>query len=74
MDNFTEQFKKKKIEFIQFQFTTVFGDLKSVEFPAIIWDEMKDGTGVDGSSLGFLETEQSDLRIIPDLNTFAILP
>ncbi len=69
-----EFIKENNIEFIQFQFTTVFGELKSVEFPAAIWDHMKEGTGVDGSSLGFLATEQSDMKIVPDLNSLAILP
>ncbi len=69
-----EFFQKNDIEFIQFQFTTLFGEFKSVEFPVVIWDKMKDGTGVDGSSLGFLSTEQSDMKIVPDLKTIAILP
>ena len=63
-----------KLDYIQFQFTTIFGDLKAVEFPAKIWPEMSDGTGVDGSSLGFLTTEQSDMRVKPDTSTFAVLP
>jgi glutamine synthetase len=74
MVDLTSFFKKNKVEFIQFQFTTILGELKSVEFPVDIWEEMKGGTGVDGSSLGFLETEQSDMKIIPDHNTVAILP
>ena len=37
-----------KLDYIQFQFTTIFGDLKAVEFPAKLWPEMSDGTGVDG--------------------------
>ena len=63
-----------KLDYIQFQFTTIFGDLKAVEFPAKLWPEMSDGTGVDGSSLGFLTTEQSDMRVRPDPSTFAVLP
>ena len=74
MSDLKVYFKENNIEFIQFQFTTIFGELKSVEFPTNIWDEMKEGSGVDGSSLGFLQTEQSDMRIIPDLNTLAIIP
>jgi hypothetical protein len=31
------------VDYIQFQFTTIFGDLKVVEFPAKIWDEMCGG-------------------------------
>ena len=74
MNNLKEFFEENNIEFIQFQFTTIFGELKSVEFPVNLWEEMKEGTGVDGSSLGFLQTEQSDMRVIPDLSTIAILP
>jgi glutamine synthetase len=67
-------FKEKAIDYIQFQFTTILGELKAVEFPVKIWNELKNGAGIDGSSLGFLTTEQSDMRIVPDLNTFSILP
>ena len=74
MQDFEQIFKEKEIEYIQFQFTTIFGDLKAVEFPVKIWDTMKNGTGVDGSSLGFLSTEQSDMKAVPDYSTFAILP
>ncbi len=75
MENFNvEYFKENGIQFIQFQFTTISGELKEVEFPIENWESMKDGTGVDGSSLGFLSTEQSDMRAIPDYETFSILP
>ncbi|MFX1388300.1 MAG: glutamine synthetase family protein [Promethearchaeota archaeon] len=67
-------FEERAIDYIQFQFTTILGELKTVEFPTKSWEELKSGTGIDGSSLGFLKTEQSDMRIIPDLNTFSILP
>ncbi len=74
MSDLNKFFTENKIEFIQFQFTTIFGELKSVEFPANIWEEMQEGSGVDGSSLGFLQTEQSDMKIIPDLDTVSIIP
>jgi len=74
MSSIEEFFVINSVEFVQFQFTTIFGDLKSVEFPVEIWDDMKEGTGVDGSSLGFLATEQSDMKIVPDLDSIAILP
>jgi glutamine synthetase len=67
-------FQTKNIDIIQFQFTTLVGDLKQVSFPAKIWDDMADGAGVDGSSLGFLKTEQSDMIIKPDFDTLMILP
>jgi len=62
------------LDYVQFHFTTLFGDLKAVEFPAEIWCDMVEGTGVDGSSLGFLSTEQSDMRIVPDLSTYEVIP
>ncbi|MFW9945702.1 MAG: glutamine synthetase family protein [Candidatus Odinarchaeota archaeon] len=74
MTDFSKLFEEKGIDYIQFQFTTILGEFKGVEFPARIWEEMREGTGIDGSSLGFLKTEQSDMKIIPDLNTFAIIP
>jgi len=73
MKDFLELFKEKSIDYIQFQFTTILGEFKCVEFPAKIWEDMKEGAGIDGSSLGFLKTEQSDMKVVPDLNTFAIL-
>jgi len=74
MTDFLKIIKEKAIDYIQFHFTTILGELKAVEFPANLWEELKDGTGVDGSSLDFLTTEQSDMRIIPNYNTFSILP
>ena len=70
----TNKLTVENVDYVQFHFTTIFGDLKSVEFPAGIWEEMAEGTGVDGSSLGFLTTEQSDMRVNPDHDTLAILP
>jgi len=75
LEDFTiDYFDEIGVEYIQYQFTTIFGVLKEVEFPVKIWDDMKEGTGVDGSSLGFLKTSQSDMQAIPDYKTFAILP
>ena len=66
--------KEDKIDYIQFQFTDLLGGFKEVEFPATIWEDMKEGTGIDGSSLGFLGTEQSDIKVLPDLSTYRVLP
>jgi len=67
MTEFIQMFKDRAIDYVQFQFTTILGEFKAVEFPVKIWDDLKNGTGIDGSSLGFLTTEQSDMRIVPDL-------
>ncbi|MFX0075043.1 MAG: glutamine synthetase family protein [Candidatus Hermodarchaeota archaeon] len=73
-NDFIELFQENNVKYIQFQFTTILGGFKGLDFPVDIWDSMKNGTGIDGSSLGFLRTEQSDMKIVPDLSTFAILP
>ncbi|MFX1329521.1 MAG: glutamine synthetase family protein [Promethearchaeota archaeon] len=74
MEEFNAIFKENAVDYIQFQFTTILGQFKTVEFPIKIWEELKNGIGIDGSSLGFLTTEQSDMRIVPDPNTFSIFP
>ncbi|MFW9949515.1 MAG: glutamine synthetase family protein [Candidatus Thorarchaeota archaeon] len=74
MTDFIKIFEDNNIDYIQFHFTTLLGKFKVVEFPAEIWNDMRNGTGIDGSSLGFLKTEQSDMKIIPDFDTFNILP
>ncbi|TFG20786.1 MAG: glutamine synthetase, partial [Promethearchaeota archaeon] len=72
MMEISKKLELDEIEYIQFMFTNLIGELKEVEFPANLWKEMGEGTGIDGSSLGFLGTEQSDLKIIPDLNTYRV--
>jgi glutamine synthetase len=74
MKQFEALFKEKHIDYIQFHFTNLFGEFKAVEFPSSIWDDMTEGTGVDGSSLGFLNIEQSDIKILPDFSTLSVLP
>ncbi|MFX0146073.1 MAG: glutamine synthetase beta-grasp domain-containing protein, partial [Candidatus Hodarchaeota archaeon] len=73
MTDFIKLFEEKGLDYIQFQFTTISGEFKALEFPVKIWNEMQECTGIDGSSLGFLKTEQSDMCAVPDFSTFAIL-
>src|SRR3989338_8730091 len=64
------------VRFIRLWFTDINGLLKSF---AITVDEleeaMNEGKGFDGSSIeGFARTDESDMRAIPDPDTFQILP
>ncbi|MHA1737212.1 MAG: glutamine synthetase family protein, partial [Candidatus Heimdallarchaeota archaeon] len=64
-----------EIDYLQFQFTSITGMLKAVEVPKKFAEKyLKDGLGIDGSSVGFLMTEQSDMRIAPDISTLHLLP
>ncbi|NHJ32681.1 MAG: glutamine synthetase [Asgard group archaeon] len=64
-----------EIDYVQFQFTNITGELKAVEVPKKYAEKyLKEGLGIDGSSVGFLATQQSDMRIAPDLSTLHELP
>jgi glutamine synthetase len=68
--------KEEDVKFISLQFTDVTGSVKSVDIPAnrleIALDE---GIWFDGSSVeGFARIQESDMRLIPDIATYTVLP
>lgn len=68
--------KEEDVKFISLQFTDVTGSVKSVDIPAnrleIALDE---GIWFDGSSVeGFARIQESDMRLIPDISTYTVLP
>ena len=40
MKDFLELFEEKSIDYIQFQFTTILGEFKCVEFSAKMWGDL----------------------------------
>jgi len=64
------------VKFIRLWFTDILGFLKSFAVPIMQLEEaLEDGVGFDGSSIqGFARTDESDMRAMPDPNTFEILP
>lgn len=70
--------EKDKVRFIDLQFTDLSGRLQHVTIPSRTLDEDSFNTGVpklDGSSIrGFAEIYESDLLLVPDPTTYAILP
>jgi glutamine synthetase len=58
------------------QFTDVTGAVKSVDIPAHrIEEALEDGIWFDGSSVeGFARIQESDMRLVIDPNTYAVLP
>src|SRR5215218_8391869 len=64
------------VEFVNLQFTDVMGIVKSVTIPAGILGHIIDGgQWIDGSSIaGFTRIAESDMYLIPDLSTFAVIP
>jgi glutamine synthetase len=78
MDNkqLLAQVKEDDIKFISLQFTDVTGTVKSVDIPvARLDDALQDGIWFDGSSVeGFARIQESDMHLVPDIDTFAVLP
>lgn len=63
------------VEFIRLQFTDIFGMLKNVAITASQLEKALDNLCMfDGSAIdGFVRTEESDMYLYPDLDTFEII-
>jgi len=68
--------KEDGVKFISLQFTDVIGSVKSVDMPAHRLDAaLEDGVWFDGSSVeGFARIQESDMRLVLDTETYAVLP
>jgi len=64
------------VGYLDLQFTDVLGAVKTVTIPADqIGDALEHGVWFDGSSLeSFARTAESDMYLVPDPATFAVLP
>jgi glutamine synthetase len=64
------------IEFVNLQFTDIVGIVKSVTIPvAELETALERGMWFDGSSVeGFARIAESDMYLVPDLDTYAIIP
>lgn len=72
-----ERIKKSKVKWIRLQFCNPFGLLHQLSIPSreITAESFVNGFPLDGSSIaGFTDIEKSDIIIVPDPSTFAILP
>ena len=71
-----EQAKKDGVRFICLQFTDVTGTVKSVDIPVERLEvAIEEGVWFDGSSVeGFARIQESDMRLLPEPNTYAVLP
>ena len=72
-----QQIKQSKVKWIRLQFCNPFGLLHQLSIPAdeINKESLVNGFPLDGSSIvGFSSIESSDIILIPEPATFAILP
>src|SRR4051794_40909000 len=68
--------EEEQVRFINLQFTDLMGIVKSVTIPIHqLEDTCRHGKWFDGSSIeGFARIAESDMFLMPDLRTFAVLP
>jgi glutamine synthetase len=71
-----ERARQEGVQFVNLQFTDVMGLVKMVTIPIEIFPEViEHGQWFDGSSIaGFARIAESDMYLMPDLTTFAVLP
>lgn len=71
-----ERARREGVRFIDLQFIDVVGVVKSVTIPASQFDDcLHHGKWFDGSSIeGFARTAESDMYLLPDPTTFAVVP
>ncbi len=68
--------KDDGVSFVSLQFTDVMGTVKSVDMPVSgLEGALEDGVWFDGSSVeGFARIQESDMRLVLDPDTYAVLP
>ncbi|MBN2500246.1 MAG: type I glutamate--ammonia ligase [Anaerolineales bacterium] len=71
-----ERVEADQVKFVSLQFTDVTGTVKSVDIPEDrLPGVLEDGIWFDGSSVqGFARIQESDMRLVLDLDTYAVLP
>lgn len=71
-----EKVKANDVKFIRLQFTDIQGVMKNLAVPISQLTKALDGEVMfDGSSInGFADIEESDMYLVPDLDTFVIFP
>jgi glutamine synthetase len=75
-DDVLTQIESEGVDFLRLQFTDILGTVKNVSIPAHQAEKaFEEGIYFDGSSIeGFVRIQESDMRLDPDPDTFAILP
>ena len=68
--------KEKQVRFVRLQFTDILGSIKNVAISVSQLEKALDNQCMfDGSSIeGFVRIEESDMKLHPDYNSFALFP
>jgi len=71
----TKLIEKENVKEIALQFTDISGILHSLWVPSQLFSKVaEDGVHTDGSSVGMVDISKSDLKLVPDLDTFVVMP
>jgi glutamine synthetase len=75
-EEFKDRVANDGIDFVSMQFTDIVGVVKSVTVPVQELDVvLENGQWFDGSSvLGFARIAESDMYLVPDLDTYSVVP
>ena len=75
-DAVLDEIDEEGVDFLRLQFTDILGTPKNVSIPADQAEKaFTEGIYFDGSSInGFVRIQESDMRLEPDPDTFAVLP
>ncbi|ADP77906.1 L-glutamine synthetase [Methanothermus fervidus DSM 2088] len=79
IEEIIKKIEENDIKFLRLQFVDIHGNFKNLAVPINkpddVEDIVKDGVLFDGSSIeGFVEINESDLLLKPDIDTFSTLP
>lgn len=71
----TRLIEKENVKEIALQFTDISGILHSIWVPSQLFSKVaEEGVHTDGSSVGMVDISKSDLKLVPDVGTFTVLP
>ena len=76
VNDIMQRAQQQQVEFISLQFTDIAGMLKNVTIPvAMLADCLDHGVWFDGSALeGPARVAETDMYLVPDIATFAVMP
>ena len=75
MTEITRLIKENSVKEVALQFTDIAGILHSLWVPAELFPKItREGIHMDGSSVDMVDISESDLKLIPDTETFTVLP
>ncbi|MCY3903184.1 MAG: type I glutamate--ammonia ligase [Caldilineaceae bacterium] len=76
LEGIDDTIKRHNVRFVRLQFSDIVGIVKQVTIPIELWDRaIENGVWFDGSSIeGFARIAESDMYLVPDLDTFMPIP